>query len=112
MNSDAVTAEWVAVAPLAELQRRKKKQVEVAGRSIALFLVGGRVFAFDDACIHKGRSLSRGTVWKGKVVCPGHQWMFDPETGRPDGQDGCQPVHAVRVVDGVVHVDSRPRPAV
>jgi len=106
---ETATAEWVAVAPLAELQRRKKKQVDVAGTAVALFLVGDRVFAFADACVHKGRSLARGTVWKGRVVCPGHQWMFDPETGRADGQEDCQPVHDVRVVDGVIHVDPRPR---
>lgn len=110
MTPDAATVGWVAVAPLAELRRRKRKQVEVAGRAIALFLVGDRVFALDDTCVHKGRSLSRGTVWKGKVVCPGHQWTFDPGTGRADDQDACQPVHDVRVVDGIVHVHPRPRP--
>jgi nitrite reductase/ring-hydroxylating ferredoxin subunit len=109
MTPDAATVGWVAVAPLAELRRRKRKQVEVAGRAIALFLVGDRVFALDDTCVHKGRSLSRGTVWKGKVVCPGHQWTFDPETGRADDQDGCQPVHDVLVVDGIVHVHPHPR---
>jgi nitrite reductase/ring-hydroxylating ferredoxin subunit len=109
MTPEAGTVEWVAVAPLVELQRRRKKQVEVAGRAIALFLVGDRVFALDDTCVHKGRSLSRGSLWKGKVVCPAHQWTFDPETGRADDQDDCQPVHDVLVVDGVVHVDPRPR---
>jgi nitrite reductase/ring-hydroxylating ferredoxin subunit len=109
MAPEPATGTWVAVAPLRELQRRKKKLVEVEGRAIALFLVGDRVFALDDTCVHKGRSLSRGTLWKGKVVCPGHQWSFDPETGRPDDQDGCQPVHDVLVVDGVVHVDPSPR---
>ena len=110
MTADASTARWVAVAEVADLQRRKKKRVEVEGRAIALFLVGDRVFALDDTCIHKGRSLSRGALWKGRVICPAHQWSFDPETGRADDQDGCQPVHDVRLVDGTVLVDPRPRP--
>lgn len=102
---------WVAAAPLAELRRRPRKRVEVAGRAIALFLVGDRVFALDDTCVHRGRSLAKGTLWRGKVICPGHQWAFDPETGRAEDQDGCQPVHDVRVIEGVVHVSPRPRPA-
>lgn len=110
-TSEATSRHWVPVAELTELQRRKKKQVHVEGRAIALFLVGDRVFALDDVCIHKGRSLSRGALWQGRVVCPAHQWSFDPETGRAEERDACQPVHDVRVVNGTVLVDPRPRPA-
>ncbi|WP_028920820.1 Rieske (2Fe-2S) protein [Pseudonocardia acaciae] len=100
---------WVAAVPLDQLRRRKRARVEVGGRALALFLVGERVFALDDTCVHKGRSLAKGSLWRGKVVCPGHQWMFDPETGRAEGRDDCQPVHEVRVIDGVVHVNPGPR---
>ncbi|ANY10346.1 hypothetical protein AFB00_24050 [Pseudonocardia sp. HH130630-07] len=91
------------------LARRRRARVEIGDRAVALFLVGERVFAFDDVCIHKGRSLSRGVVWQGRVVCPAHQWAFDPGTGRAEGRDECQPVHDVAVIDGVVHVDPHPR---
>ncbi|MGI5231846.1 Rieske (2Fe-2S) protein [Actinoallomurus sp. CA-142502] len=107
--SDTETQYWVATVPLADLKRRKKTRVEVGARAVALFLVGDRVFALDDVCVHKGRSLSRGVIWQGKVVCPGHQWTFDPETGEAEDQDDCQPVHDVRVIDGVVHVTAFPR---
>jgi nitrite reductase/ring-hydroxylating ferredoxin subunit len=108
--SDADTQQWIATVPLADLKRRRKLRVDVGDRAVALFLVGERVFALADVCIHKGRSLSRGVLWKGKVVCPAHQWTFDPETGAADDQDECQPVHEVRVIDGVVHVSAHPRP--
>ena len=78
-------AHWIATVPLAELTRRKKTRGEVRGRPVALYLVGDRVFALDDVCVHKGRSLSRGVLWGGKVVCPGHQWTFDPESGQEVG---------------------------
>ncbi|KAA9149321.1 Rieske 2Fe-2S domain-containing protein [Amycolatopsis acidicola] len=100
---------WTATVPFADLVRRRKTRVELGGRAVALFLVGERVFALDDECVHKGRSLSRGTLWQGQVVCPGHQWKFDPETGAAEDRDDCQPVHDVRVVDGVVYVAVRPR---
>ncbi|GLY69882.1 Rieske (2Fe-2S) protein [Amycolatopsis taiwanensis] len=103
------TQTWTATVPLADLKRRKKTRVELGDRAVALFLVGDRVFALDDVCVHKGRSLSRGTLWQGKVICPGHQWQFDPETGEADDQDDCQPVHDVRVVDGIVYVAENPR---
>lgn len=102
-------SEWLLVAELAELKRRKRKQVTVAGTSVALFLIGDRVFALDDTCVHKQRSLSKGTVLHGKVVCPGHQWSFDPETGEADGQEEYQPTYAVKVTDEHVYLDPRQR---
>lgn len=107
--SDTRTEHWIATVALTELKRRKKTRVVVGDRAVALFLIGDRAFALDDSCVHKGRSLSGGTVWQGKVICPGHQWKFDPETGEAEDQDVCQPVHDVRVIDGVVQVAVRPR---
>lgn len=102
-------SEWLLVAELAELKHRKRKQVAVAGTPVALFLIADRVFALRDTCVHGQRSLSRGTVLHGKVVCPGHQWSFDPETGKADGQEEYQPVYDVRVTGGQVYLDPRPR---
>ena len=78
-------ASWVHVAEMKDLARRKRKQVEVRGCPIALFLVDDEVFAVDDVCIHQERSLAKGTLLNGQVICPGHQWKFDPRTGRARG---------------------------
>ncbi|TYB47024.1 Rieske 2Fe-2S domain-containing protein [Actinomadura chibensis] len=101
--------EWVHAAPLAEVRRRRRLAVTVAGRRIALFLVGGDVYALDDTCVHKQRSLSKGAVLNGRVICPGHQWVFDPATGAVEGRDECQPVHAVRVDGDAVYVAVPPQ---
>lgn len=101
--------DWLQVAELAELKRANRKKVMVAGIPVVLFLIGGRVFALRDACVHKQRPLSRGTVLHGKVVCPGHQWKFDPETGRAEDRDECQPVYTVRVDGGHVYLNPRER---
>ncbi|HWD02136.1 MAG TPA: Rieske (2Fe-2S) protein [Amycolatopsis sp.] len=100
---------WVYAGELAELAQRKKKQVTVGGRAVALFLVDGTVYALADACVHKGRSLSRGTLWRGAVICPGHQWAFDPATGRAEDQQVCQPTYEVEVRGGKVFVESNER---
>lgn len=104
--------EWVKVAAVAELARRKRKLVEIGGEKIALFLVDGEVCALHDVCVHKQRSLSKGTVLHGRIICPGHQWAFDPTTGQADDQDECQPIYAVRVDGDDVYVDPRRRAVV
>jgi nitrite reductase (NADH) small subunit len=100
---------WVHVADLKDVARRKRKQVEVGGCPIALFLVDDEVFAVDDTCIHQEKSLAKGTLLGGQVICPGHQWRFDPRTGEPQDQDGKLATYAVQVTDeGAVLVDPNP----
>jgi nitrite reductase (NADH) small subunit len=102
-------ADWLAVAQLSELARRKKKQVDVNGVPVALFLVGSDVYALADTCIHKQRSLSKGVLLNGCIVCPGHQWEFEPATGYVRAEDRYQPSYDVRVEDGEVYVATQPR---
>ena len=98
-------SDWHAVATLKDLTARKKKAVDVAGTPVALFYVNGQVYALNDICIHEQRQLSKGAILFGKVVCPGHQWKFDPATGEAEGQDRCQPTFPVQVAeDGTVSV--------
>jgi nitrite reductase/ring-hydroxylating ferredoxin subunit len=103
-------SDWVHVAEMKDLARRKRKQVDVVGRPIGLFLVDDEVFAVDDVCIHQERFLSKGTLLHGQVICPGHQWKFDPRTGEPEDQDGCLATYAVQVTEeGAILVDARPK---
>ena len=68
------------------------------------------VFAVDDTCIHQERSLSKGTLLDGQVICPGHQWKFDPRTGTRS-QDGRQATYAVQVTEeGAIFVPTRHPP--
>jgi nitrite reductase (NADH) small subunit len=90
-------AQWHEVATLADLKVRKKKAVDVDGTPVALFYINDTVYALNDICIHEQRNLSKGAILFGKVICPGHQWKFDPATGEPVDQEGCQPTYAVRV---------------
>jgi nitrite reductase (NADH) small subunit len=100
--------EWAFAATLKDLSRRKKMLVTVGDQQIALFYINEQVYALRDICMHKERSLSKGTVLHGHIICPGHQWSFDPETGYVEEQDRCQPTYAVRVDDAMVYVDPQP----
>jgi nitrite reductase (NADH) small subunit len=100
-----MTTQWHDVARLKDLEARKKTQVMIGDLPLALFYIKGTVYALADICVHEQRPLSKGAVLFGKIICPGHQWKFDPETGEADGQDRCQPTFPVRVdADGVVSV--------
>ena len=97
--------DWHAVARLRDLEARKRTAVTVGDTTIALFWIKGKVYALADTCIHEQRQLSKGAILFGKVVCPGHQWKFDPETGEAEGPDRCQPTYPVQVdEDGTVSV--------
>lgn len=102
--------DWVAVAQLSNLTRYKKIRVDVDGVPVALWMVKSKVYALADTCIHKQRSLSKGVLLNGRIVCPGHQWEFDPGTGYEATQDRYQPTYDVRVDDGgTIFVACRPR---
>jgi nitrite reductase/ring-hydroxylating ferredoxin subunit len=108
-STPAAGGSWVHVAELKDVARRKRKQVSVGGCPIALFLVDDEVFAVDDTCIHQEKSLTKGTLLNGQVICPGHQWRFDPRTGEPQDQDGKLATYAVQVTDeGGVLLDPNP----
>jgi 3-phenylpropionate/trans-cinnamate dioxygenase ferredoxin subunit len=81
--------------------------VQIRGRSVALFRLGGILFALDNVCPHAGAALAHGRLRDGMIQCPLHGRMFDLHTGRcRNSALGIRPVvvHAVREVDGRVEV--------
>ena len=86
------------VATVDELPPGQRKIVEIAGRSIGVFNVGGEYFALRNRCPHQGGPLCLGPL--GGVVsstgpgtytysrpgemlrCPWHGWEFDIRTGQ------------------------------
>lgn len=73
--------------------------VEVNGKDVAVFRVGGVHYAIDDFCPHAGASLSGGIVEDLVVTCPWHYWRFRLTDGawadNPRIKTGCYPVHIV-----------------
>jgi nitrite reductase (NADH) small subunit len=104
-----MTAEWIAVATTKDLARRRKLRVDVNGVPVALFQADGQVYAFADTCIHQERSLAKGTLLHGRVICPGHQWAFELDDGYEESQDRYQPTYSVRVEEDTIYVDPTPR---
>ena len=78
-------AEFVKVASVSELSPGSAKVVEVSGKTIALFNVGGTVYAIDNTCLHQGGPLGEGELMGDVVVCPWHQWEYNVRTGEVVG---------------------------
>jgi len=103
---------WVDVMPAQDLERARKHAVAVNGVEVALIWHEGTPHAFQLHCIHKQRELVDGVVLNGRLVCAGHQWAFDLETGWCRERERCQPTFPVRVADGRVLIDVDPVDAV
>ena len=74
-------AELIKVARIGEISPGESKLVEAGGMRIALFNVGGTLYAIDDTCTHRGGPLSEGMVTGTKVTCPWHGAVFDVTSG-------------------------------
>jgi nitrite reductase/ring-hydroxylating ferredoxin subunit len=74
-------ATFVKVAKIDDQPSGEGKLVEVHQKRIALFNVGGRYYAIDDVCPHRGAPLSEGEVEGETVVCPWHGAIFKLATG-------------------------------
>ena len=98
---------WVAAAHIGAFGDREIIAAECQGRQLALYCVGGEVFATSDACPHQGASLSAGCIVSGYIECPVHFALFDIRTGESDGSVTSQRVatFATKVEDGVIYVD-------
>ncbi|HLG18244.1 MAG TPA: nitrite reductase small subunit NirD [Bdellovibrionota bacterium] len=69
-------------AKLKELSAESGSFVTMGGKDIALFHIGGKVYACSNTCAHQGGPLAEGSL-KGTVVsCPWHNWQYDVTTGK------------------------------
>ena len=79
---------WIEAAALDDLPADDVKGVQVEGLDIALYKVGGDVFATSDICTHAQARLCEGFLEGHEIECPLHQGKFDVRNGKPT----CAPV--------------------
>lgn len=96
---------FVTVANISDLPPGTCRTVEAEGRWIALFNVGGRIYATDNTCPHAGGPLGEGILSGEVVSCPWHGWRYNVRTGaRLDNPDFSIPCFQVQLLDGQVQV--------
>jgi nitrite reductase (NADH) small subunit len=106
---EATESNWVDVGSVADVAKRRKVVIDVGDEQIFVIAHEGGFYALQNICIHRQREISKGVVLSGRIVCPGHQWAFDLQTGWESVKHECQPTYRVRVEDGVVQVDAASR---
>jgi nitrite reductase/ring-hydroxylating ferredoxin subunit len=101
-------AGFVKVGKTGDLAPGKGMRVEAGGKKIALFYVDGTYYAIDDACTHRGGSLSEGSLSGCEVTCPWHGAVFDLKTGAAQGPPASRGVstYNVRVTGDGIEVEA------
>lgn len=68
---------WYYACRLSDL-RGRPVLCSIASREMVLFQDGSKIAAVDRRCAHMGADLSLGCVAGGRIICPFHEWEFDP----------------------------------
>lgn len=75
-------AEFKKALSTKDLPAGSGKPVEIDGKVVAVFNVGGKFFALENTCPHRGGPLGEGELQGSVVTCPWHGWQFDVRTGQ------------------------------
>ena len=101
---------FVPVATLDEIPAGSAKTVVVGEREIALFNVGGTIYAIDNICPHQGGPLADGWLEGTVVTCPWHAWCFELRTGKMILSDlASVDVFDVQLEGSTISISSEPR---
>lgn len=73
---------WVEAATRGDVPDEDVIAVSVDGVEIALYGVGGEVYATGNICTHGHARLCDGFLEGGEIECPLHQGRFDVRTGK------------------------------
>ncbi|SCX62287.1 nitrite reductase small subunit NirD [Variovorax sp. EL159] len=102
-------SEWKVICRIDDIPVLGARRVaRPAGVDVAVFRnAENEVFALLDRCPHKGGPLSQGIVFGNSVACPLHNWAIGLDDGCAKSPDeGCTPRFAVKLEDGMVHLDA------
>jgi nitrite reductase (NADH) small subunit len=58
------------------------REFQVEGTTLALANVGGKFYAINNTCLHRGGPLAEGSMAGNVVTCPWHGWQYDVTSGK------------------------------
>jgi nitrite reductase (NADH) small subunit len=101
---------WLRITYADHIPPQEGRSVQVAGMEVAIFNLGDRFVAIENACPHRGGPLADGMVsshgGEVTVTCPLHNWRISIEDGdvrKPSGQGhACVRTFDVKVDNGVI----------
>jgi naphthalene 1,2-dioxygenase ferredoxin component len=73
---------WITVARRPDLAEGGVLGVTAGGHDIAIYDIGGEIFATDNVCTHAHAYLSDGWLEGDVIECPLHGGRFEARTGK------------------------------
>ncbi len=98
--------EYIEIVPEDQIAVGERLFVELAGKSIVLFNLAGKLFAIGDVCSHDNGPVGDGEIEGDEIICPRHGARFDIITGKATSLPALVdiPAYPVRVVAGMVEI--------
>jgi 3-phenylpropionate/trans-cinnamate dioxygenase ferredoxin component len=105
-NVPPESCDFYGVVPLIDLPNGERMFLEIDGKPIVIFNIGGQFYAIDDTCTHDDGPLGDGELEGFEIVCPRHGAQFDVRTGQVTQMPAVADIAAypVRVEDGVIMI--------
>jgi nitrite reductase (NADH) small subunit len=73
---------FVRTVKVDEVPAGTVRELQVEGKAIALANVGGKFYAINNTCLHRGGPLGQGVLVGKVVTCPWHGWQYDVTNGK------------------------------
>jgi nitrite reductase (NADH) small subunit len=73
---------FVRAMKIGEVPPGMIRELQLDGKVIALSNVGGKLYAINNVCLHRGGPLGEGELTGQVVTCPWHGWQYDVTSGR------------------------------
>ncbi|WP_353194809.1 Rieske (2Fe-2S) protein [Pusillimonas noertemannii] len=114
-SSDDSSCSYLQVGPADSLPPGRVSRFVVGDRAIAIANVNGRLWAFEDRCLHWGVRLSDGVLDGDVMRCRAHGWRHSLSKGEvvasnPPGDEGLRLTrYPAKVQDGYIWVGTLPR---
>ncbi len=101
---------WTNVAELADVPEGGSTVVHAGGEQVALFNIGGTLYAIGNRCSHANGPLADGKVDGTTVTCPYHASQFDLTSGEVLEEPAQQavPTYETKVEDGKIYIAKQP----
>ena len=98
---------WMHIAKASDDIAEHGRAVDIGGKHVALFKLGGCYYATSNVCTHQFALMTEGCVDGEYVECPMHQGRFHIPTGKAQGSPVSEAlqVYATRIEDGEVQID-------
>ena len=82
ISADAsAVGSWIDVGPADDVPRGEHRVYAIDERYVAVYNVGGELYAIEDLCTHDGNPLADGLLEGLEVICPRHGARFCLRTG-------------------------------